>query len=387
MKISHLAYYIIGIIACVHTLQAQTNSSTDSLALKATFSGQASAFLLFNPDNDLEIYGGARYIPQFNVEKGLGNKRLFDLEVSANISGNIGLHPFDSTSTTGDIRPYRAWVRYTRPQLEIRAGLQKINFGSASILRPLMWFDQIDPRDPLQLTDGVWGVLGRYYFLNNANIWLWSLYGNKNRRGFDLVPSDHKIPEFGGRFQFPTKAGEAGLTYHYRQSDVSSLGLLDNKSIPEHRIDIDGKWDVTVGLWVEATWIHKTENIGFFTNQNLFNIGIDYTFPVGSGINVIAEQLLIAYDEKAFNFNHTSTLTALSASYPLGLFDNLSAIIYYDWTNEKVYNTIQLQHQFAAWTLNVLAFWNPRDANLPQQGETQNLLGGKGIQLLAVYKY
>ena len=69
-------------------------------------------------------------------------------------------------------------MRYSSDQFELRLGLQKINFGSASMLRPLMWFDQMDPRDPLHLTDGVWGLLARYYFLNNANIWLWGLYGN-----------------------------------------------------------------------------------------------------------------------------------------------------------------------------------------------------------------
>jgi hypothetical protein len=72
---------------------------------------------------------------------------------------------FNSFSSNGDIKPYRLWARYSTSQLEIRAGLQKINFGSANILRPLMWFDQMDPRDPLQLTDGVWGILGRYYTL------------------------------------------------------------------------------------------------------------------------------------------------------------------------------------------------------------------------------
>jgi len=55
------------------------------------------------------------------------------------------------------------WIRLSTKQFELRAGLQKINFGSATLLRPLMWFDKIDPRDPLQLTDGVYALLARYY--------------------------------------------------------------------------------------------------------------------------------------------------------------------------------------------------------------------------------
>jgi len=58
--------------------------------------------------------------------------------------------------------------------------LQKINFGSATLFRLLMWFDRIDPRDPLKLTDGVYGLLLRYYFHNNTNIWLWGLYSITN---------------------------------------------------------------------------------------------------------------------------------------------------------------------------------------------------------------
>ncbi|MCB0836892.1 MAG: hypothetical protein KDE26_11845 [Bacteroidetes bacterium] len=352
-----------------------------------TFKGQASGFVLFNPGNNLNFYTGGRYIPQINLSKGLPNTQLLDLEASANIFGTMGFQPFDSANTNGDIRPYRGWVRYSNPQLEIRVGLQKINFGSASILRPLMWFDQIDPRDPLQLTDGVYGVLGRYYFLNNANIWLWGLYGNKNRRGFDIAPSATKIPEFGGRFQFPTKNGEAAVTYHHRNAKVSELGQFTFNNTPEHRFGIDGKWDLKVGLWVEATWVHTTQNIGLLTNQHLINLGTDYTFSIGSGLTVIAEQLVYTFDEKPFQFKNTATLTAFTASYPLGLFDQVNAILYYDWTNENVYNLLRWQHSFAKLTFNVLAFWNPTDSQLPQQQFSENLFGGKGIQILLVFNH
>lgn len=364
-------------------------AQTDSLPVKHTFKGQASAFLLFNPDNTLKIWTGGRYIPTYSLVKPLPEKRLLDLEVSANISGSFASVPFDTTYTDGKIRPYRAWVRYSTKQMEWRLGLQKINFGSASILRPLMWFDQIDPRDPLQITDGVYGILGRYYFLNNANIWLWSLYGNKNPRGFDVTASVKDIPEIGGRFQFPVKKGEMGLTYHYRKADITkhSFSNPELTETLENRFGIDGKWDVGVGLWVEATWIHNSHYIGTLTNQHLINVGTDYTFGIGNGLNVIAEQLVIAYDEKAFGFKDPNTLTAISANYPIAMFDNLSAIIYYDWTNEKIYNLLQWQHDFPKWTLNVLAFWNPKNGQLPQQGQAENLQAGKGIQILAVYNH
>ena len=92
--------------------------------------------------------------------------------------GSVLYHPFDSSQVDAAIKAYRLWGRYTGHQFEVRVGLQKIDFGSAMMLRPLQWFDEMDPRDPLNFTTGVYGALGRYYFLNNANIWGWILYGN-----------------------------------------------------------------------------------------------------------------------------------------------------------------------------------------------------------------
>jgi len=140
------------------------------------FSGLLSSWGLYNQTNSLPILLGSRYIPTLNYSVILQNDRRFDFEASANIYVNSALRPFNEANTDGSFKPYRAWMRYSSQQFEIRLGLQKINFGSATLLRPLMWFDQIDPRDPLQITNGVWGILGRYYFLNNANIWVWSLY-------------------------------------------------------------------------------------------------------------------------------------------------------------------------------------------------------------------
>ena len=152
--------------------QETEGAPADSFMFKA----QLSAYTHYNPDNKPNLWAGARYIPQINYNIGLKKSRLIDFEASANLYGHVGMGATDTSTANGNIKPYRLWARYSGNQFELRAGLQKINFGSASMLRPLMWFDQIDPRDPLRLTDGVWGVLGRYYFLNNFNIWAWILY-------------------------------------------------------------------------------------------------------------------------------------------------------------------------------------------------------------------
>ena len=246
------------------------------------FSGQLSAYTHVNPHNELSWWSGARYIPQLNGELSMKEDRLIDVEASANIYGNIGIHPFDTLGRNGNLKPYRIWARYSTRQLEIRAGLQKINFGSASILRPLMWFDQIDPRDPLQLTDGVWGIRARYYFLNNANIWLWGLYGNDRLKGWETFASASKVPEFGGRAQVPVPRGEAAVSYHHRIADATDLAAGTPKldRVPENRFGFDAKFDMVVGWWIEGSWSHYSKDLGTYTNQEILNLGIDYTLSL-----------------------------------------------------------------------------------------------------------
>ncbi len=354
-----------------------------------TFKGQASAWINYNGGNKLPLYSGVRYIPQLNSGILLKNDHLIDFEISANINGSAGLNPFDSLKTSGQIKPYRAWVRYSSHQLELRAGLQKLNFGSASLLRPLMWFDQIDPRDPLKLTDGVWGVLGRYYFLNNANIWLWGLYGNTKPRGWEPAGTNSRYPEAGGRVQIPVPTGEAAITYNYRISDTRKLNasIPEFSEVPENKLGFDIKLDLVVGLWFEGSWAKKNKDLGIFTNQEILNLGTDYTFNAGNGLYVIFEQLLASYDKKPFAFQNTTTFSLLSASYPIGLFDNISGIVYFDWNNRKTYNFISWQKQFNNITFYLMGFWNPVDYNIPAQGLGQNLFAGKGVQVMFVFNH
>jgi len=373
------------LLVCIILIDPVISIAQDSLSFK----GQASAWLNFNKGNKLPLYFGGRYIPQLNAIFPLKNDRKIDFEASLNINGSAGFNPFDSLRTSGRIKPYRLWVRYSTRQIELRAGLQKLNFGSASLLRPLMWFDQIDPRDPLKLTDGVWGILGRYYFLNNANIWLWGLYGNKNPRGWEPASTSNKYPEVGGRIQLPVPKGEAALTYHHRIADTRNLGELvpGFSHIPENRLGFDIKLDLLVGFWLEGSWVKKNKDLGLFTNQEIMNAGIDYTFGIGKGLYVIYEQLLAANDKNPFRFQNTTSFSLLSLSYPVGLIDNISGIVYYDWKNRNSYNFLNYQKQFNNLTLYFMGYWNPQNYNIPSQGEGQNLFAGKGVQVMLVWNH
>jgi hypothetical protein len=353
------------------------------------FKGQASSSILYNGGNALPLYLGARYIPQVNYQVSLQNDHKLDFEASLNINGNVGINPFDSAYASGRLKPYRLWVRYSARQFELRAGLQKINFGSASILRPLMWFDQVDPRDPLKLTDGVWGILGRYYFLNNANIWLWGLYGNPKPRGWEPAGTNNNFPEAGGRIQLPFSHGEAAISYHHRVADTRNMAdnVPQYSEVPENRIGFDMKFDLVAGFWLEGSWVKKNKDLGIYTNQEILNAGIDYTFDVGNGLYAIFEQLYASNDQKPFAFDNSTTFSLLSLSYPVGMFDNISAIVYYDWKNKAIYNFINWQKQFNNLTIYLMAFWNPEDYRIPSQGNGSNLYAGKGVQVMMVWNH
>ena len=353
------------------------------------FAGQLSGWVHYNKSNTLPVSLGARYIPQLNYQIKMPQERMIDFEGSANITGNAGFKPFDTLQYDGKISPYRLWARYSTKQSELRLGLQKINFGSATLIRPLMWFDQLDPRDPQQLTNGTWGLLGRYYFLNNANLWLWGLYGNRQQRPWDVGTTYKNQPEFGGRFQTPAPKGEAALSYHHREVDMSAFGTnaLYAQKIAENRIGFDAKFDIKVGLWVEGSWINKSKDVGLLTNQELLNIGTDYTFGLGNGLNVIYEHLLFSTDERAFAFSRTFSFSALSLNYPLTMDDNINVISFYDWINKASYNFVNIKHQFKYFSLFLMAYANPIKYNLPQQGNTGTQYAGQGAQIMIIYNH
>lgn len=349
------------------------------------FKGQLSAWGNYNQTLNEFLVGG-RYIPQLSYTYNFKNNRSVDFELAANTYGTYA----SKSDADGNLKPYRAWVRYSSSQLEVRLGLQKINFGSATMLRPLMWFDSMDPRDPLQLTDGVWGILGRYYFLNNANIWIWGLYGNNEPKGWEVLGTSKYQPEFGGRFQVPIIIGEAALTFHHRlvnDTDLSDVFELNFDKYSENRIGFDTKVDWIVGVWFEGAWINSQKYIGMLTNQTILNAGIDYTFGMGNGLLTTFEHLIASSDADPFSFSNSIEFSLMSISYPINLFDNVSAIFYYNWENHDVYSFINWQRTYNKLSFHLMAYWNPETFDIHQQNLGSNLFGGKGIQIMIVFNH
>jgi hypothetical protein len=283
--------------------------------------------LFFNPEE--------RFVPTLTGKWNLSNYNLLSiLKTSLSTSmGNVTFEDWKYDIISGQIKPYRIWARYANDKFELRAGLQKINFGVAKMFRPLMWFDGMDVRDPLQLTDGVYGVLGKYFFENNANIWVWGLIGNKNLKGWEFNATEQWKPEVGGRVELPVLNGEMGLSTNHRK--VHAINLLssawnDYRVLNESRIGLDGKWDIGAGIWFESsTTISQENNILVPRFQDMWNVGVDYTFPVGSGLGLTVEYLRYHAGNKFFVEGAALNLFGSMLTYPLSIMDNISAMLFY----------------------------------------------------------
>jgi hypothetical protein len=382
----HIGVLVLILCLCFSTGKNMLFSQTVNL------NGQITGWITSNPDRSVVSQIGLRYIPDLFVEKTLSDHLFLDANVSLDMYTSADIHNWDISQSTHEFNAYRLWVRFTTDRFETRIGLQKINFGSAVLFRPLQWFDRIDPRDPLKITDGVYGLLMRYYFQNNTNIWLWGLYGNDETKGLEVAPTTQNTIEFGGRVQIPLLTGEAGLTYHHRHADFSKLMIpipdsTVSSSVPENRLGLDGKWDVGVGLWFEGAMIKHHTTISDLKYQRALTLGIDYTFDIGNGLMTIGEHFVSALADKAFGRGEGSSFSGLSANYPMGLVDNISAIVFHDWDNKDWYRTFTWQRIYDNWSFFLIAFWNPEKILINQIQDGNNNFSGKGFQVMVVFNH
>jgi hypothetical protein len=355
------------------------------------FRGQLSGWLGYHDAPSAETAFGLRYIPAFSLKLDLGRGWALDSEISVNAFGSARGDSLPGLTTSGEVKPYRIWVRLASDRFEARLGLQKINFGSAMLLRPLMWFDRIDPNDPLQLTDGVYGLLLKYTFAGNANIWMWGLYGNCDPKGWETVGTKKTAPEFGGRVQVPVPAGEAALSYHHRTIDAANGGAPlppgEWTTPPEDRLGFDGKWDLGVGVWVEAALTHQGYAVIPLRYQRTLTIGLDYTFGLGNGLHVLAEHLNAAAAAGAWEKGTARDFTGLTLDYPLGLFDRLSGMVFYAGSTRDWYRLLTWRRTYDRWSFYVIGFWNPDRYQLFPGQTGASLFAGKGIQFTIVFNH
>lgn len=382
-----LTFLIVTFIAGIFPVNSQI----------LTLQGQLSGWTYLSGEKFSDSQLGIRYIPSLFAEKYFPNNLSVDAELSVNTVGAATFDNFDRFLKDASLQPYRMWLRFAGSQFELRGGLQKIDFGTSTLLRSLRWFDSIDPRDPLQLTTGVYGVLGKYYFLNNANLWVWGLYGNGDPKGWEIFGTADDNIEFGGRVQYPIATGELGFSYHQRKYDFNKniLGIMlpAERIVPEQRYALDGKWDLEVGLWFETTLTKQDLSFAdlLFKYRNFLTLGVDYTFGVGTGLYTMAEHLVISQGNELSKLQQSTNFTAWTANYSLGLLDRISAIVYYDWNEKQVFRFASISRLYNQWSIYVNLFWNPEDAGLgigDLRPDMENTFGvGKGIQIMAVFNH
>jgi hypothetical protein len=355
------------------------------------FSGELVGYFTFsrNDSNATFISWAARYLPSYHMEIATYRASQVDLELAGDLYGALRNETTDREEVNLKFQPYRFWLRYSTPRFESRLGLQKITFGSARLFRPLMWFDRLDPRDPLQLTAGVNALRLRYGFANNTGLWGWILYGNRKTKGWERLPSRTGSVEAGGRFQFPVSRGEIAVTFHRRTVgkviNMTSTGELETTgSVIEHRIALDGVWDVGPGLWFEAA-LTRAPHENVFSNWNTFlTVGSDYTFSLGNGLTLSGEHFHFTTGDYPFDRSTAVDLSGIMVTYPLGFLDQLLGFWIYHWDSNWSYQYVGWQRTYDRWIIYVSGFWSTRSLAINPALRSP---GVTGLQLQVIFNH
>lgn len=366
---------------------------------------EASAAVVASDASDADRQFRVRLIPELQAGHTLPHGWRIDSAIA--VTGSLGA-TYDATSQrskTADVDLHRAWARLASTHFEVRVGRQRISFGSASLFRPLMWFDRVDARDPTQYSEGVYAALARYVTTGNTSLSAWAMYGNNEVRGWDAMATAAGKPEFGGRAQFRVPRGEIAGTVHRRRVDTTafSVGIPAGGGLPpgaavvsgdhaatsanEDRVGLDGKWDFHVGLWFEAVATRCDSGLLQDRWRQAVTVGADYTFGLGRGLTVLTEHFYFESPTPLGVPKSDLRLSALVASYPLGVADVLTGAAYYEWTREDWFRFVEWRRTYDHWRIHLIGFWNPDRASVFAALGQTSALTGKGGEFVVVVTY
>ena len=290
-------------------------------------------------ENQSDFMPQLSYIPTLSAYYELSRGKMVDLEWAYRFGRSyIG----DSLEEHYE-KPYRGWLRYSTQRIEARLGLQKVSFGPARVLRPLAWFDTIDPEDPIAQTEGVEAFRLRFFPSNSWALWTW------------IMKDVSDTLSYGGRGELSTSLGEWGLTLH-QDTDVSNT-----------QVGIDFRYDGFIGFWNESVMI-KSDNIEI----DMITVGADYTLPIASGVLIMTESMFIS--SKQNTTTSDQTFTAFMASLPVGMFHNVMLISSLDWDENNTYNYLRWSSTYDNFSINCMASINPNEV-------------GNSFQLMFIYNH
>ncbi len=351
--------------------------------------GEASAMGIFGDREQVTPGVRLRYVPEALVTWKARPGLSFDADAAGELQAETRWPRDAPVETDTDASFYRLWASVAGSATEVRAGLQQVDFGSATLLRPLMWFDTLDPRDPLKATAGVWGVRWRQSLPYGAGLWAWGLLGNDERRGWDLLPSSGDEPEAGARLQVPVPRGEVAGAYHHRTAEFALPGTPGappmSQEIAEDRFGFDARWDVGIGAWLEGSWTDLRDTPLSGGWQSALCAGGDYTFGVLDGLTVALEHMRLDASDDPLARGTGRDLTAFSVFLRLGVLDTVRGFGFKDWETGADSQVIEVRRTWDHWSVHLLGF-RGGDA-LGAFGPDGAFPAGNGGQLMLVYQH
>lgn len=351
-------------------------------AFDVAFQGQLSGWTRhFRRDDAWEHQSGLRYLPGVRIQKMVTGTSVLDLEIAANAVASTGSGP---DSEVQRVEIYRATLRYSTPRTDTSLGLQKIAFGPTRLLRPLQWFDGIDPTDPLQYTKGVYALRFRYNALSNANAWLWCLMFNDDPKGNELFGSAENQPEWGGRFQMPTLGGELAATVHFRRVDGSQSAMDD---FNEQRYALDGRWDLAVGLWFEAVLENRTSSDLPFGWTKRVALGMDYTFGWGNGLYALFEHVTVALSKDAQGWDEDQSMSAFMLDYPINVIDTVKIYGVFEWETKRSGCYLNWQRTYDNFVVSAGLFDYPETTPSQSGFSSRTVNSGTGGEIILIYNH
>lgn len=386
------------VAACLAAASLPGGAAGAIPALRGELHGQAAAWIAGSDADPRASRCEIHYFPGVFGGIDLDGSGSIDAELRLQIVGRADVPSLADAETASDLHLYRGWARWSLPRLEIRAGRQRITFGSAALLRPLMWFDSIDGRDPLQITRGVDAVLVRGYFLGNANAWAWAIRGDDTPRGWDFSPAKEDSYEYGGRLQAPVPRGEVAAAYHHRRIDPAPLLRIPGRpsfphpfaidlSAAEDRYGIDGKWDLGIGVWLEGSLAGIADTRVPRSWTRLLCAGADYTFSAGNGLTALVEQFSAEGSEEPLEPGTPRRITAGTLSYPIGAVHQLGAALYHSWEDDRRFALLSWKQTYDRWSFHMMGYWGPEEFRIYSSEGSAASLAGRGAQLLVTFDH
>lgn len=328
------------LLACLgQPLQAQ-----DQISAKNRFTAQGTVFGSPElPDADLELIWKPELFGEYYASPAfrLSGELSMDKRLSLLFEG-------EDSAQDLEFKLYRAWAAASFRNTELKGGLQHIRMGVAQILRPLRWFDRLEPNSLLQETEGV-QALTLTHFFPNPDLRFWLLPGSGKTKGVELLPTREDSWELGGRIGVLSPLGETGLSYHRR----SVLAPLSSQGVREHRIGLDQRVDGCLGAWLEGALSILEQSIQtsvYPTKQLSATLGADYTLGLGNGLYLLLEHNLQAQGSNAVTLKDAELQGALLLSYPLGLLDALYLLTSYSYTRQSGLGTLSWRRTYDLWS-------------------------------------